>query len=170
MEDVNQFLTSAQLTQRDMLTYYSNVWTRYASAATVDLVVDEALTAVNPDMLVLMPDGAPGDMMKVSLRVLKRRESVAEALRYVDAIDGLLSKSDVDLAAGWDALRGLVAAAPKKYVVKKQFGLAGKPPFQVGQVLLLDPSSEQVEGLVADGTVAPAEETTAKAAPETPAA
>lgn len=86
--------TSAELAQRDFtpqqwLQYYKNVWTRNAVARTIDVKVDEAIKAINPEEPV-DSDTQRGEVITVKERLEHRKILVQDALDLCDAIEKLM--------------------------------------------------------------------------------
>lgn len=83
-------LTKRKITAQEWLQYYQNIWTRNAVARTVDVKVDEALKAINPDELVEsgMNDGG---VIPVKERLEHRKILVQDALDISEAIGKLIA-------------------------------------------------------------------------------
>lgn len=85
---------SAELAQRDFtpqqwLQYYKNIWTRNAVARTIDVKVDEAIKAVNPEEPV-DSDTERGQVITVKERLEHRKILVQDALDLCEAIEKLM--------------------------------------------------------------------------------
>jgi hypothetical protein len=89
-------LTGKNVTVREWLTYYKNVWTRNTAARLIDVETDRVRKAEDPEQMV--EDGTTGAQVAVKTRYEMRKMAVQEGLDILQAADALLALSDEDLA------------------------------------------------------------------------
>ena len=113
MNDQNvAFLIAENLTVRQWLQYYKNVWMRNLSARVIDVETDTTLKSVNPEEQVQAEDGRA---VTVKERLEMRKIVVQDAVDLIAGIDSLLALTDEDLAKkyGTDALKVAEDMLPK---------------------------------------------------------
>ena len=153
-----EFMVKANLTPRECLQYYKNVWTRNVVARTIDVACDQALKTKDPEELVANDDGR---QIPVKERLEHRKIIVQDALDLIAAIDVLLAIPEAEFTAKvWS-----------KEALKVDADMLPPEPV-VGAVCQLDNGAgegvyAEMEGkIVCVAKEAPAPEVTAEAAPE----
>lgn len=105
-------LISKQFTAREWLLYYRNIWQRNVAAGTIDVHMDMATKADNPEFPV---QNANGMTVPVKARLEERKISLEDTLKLLASIDQLLAMSDEDIAKMWtpEALKVAEDMMPK---------------------------------------------------------
>ena len=159
MDGINESLLEKKRTVKEWLDYYEASWTRNVVARTVDMMVDEARVAANPNEMVFVHPGTE-DMrqMKIIQRLDMRKQAVADGLEILHSIKSMLALPEGEVESRlWseEHLKLNPDIQPRKYRVIKDDGLKleGGQLFIKGTVLVLDPTDDQVKGYLTDGTI-----------------
>lgn len=115
METSTTLPTAAELAKRDYtpqewLQYYKNIWTRNAVARTIDVKVDEAIKATNPEELV-DSDTERGQAVTVKERLEHRKILVQDALDLCEAIEKLMQIAPEEFVKSTWSKEALAVAA-----------------------------------------------------------
>lgn len=120
-------LATRKITAQEWLQYYQNIWTRNAVARTVDVKVDEALKAINPEEPVESGMG-DGQVIAVKERLEHRKILVQDALDISEAIGKLIAHTPEEFEkAEWS--KEALAVAPDMLPVPSN--VMGETPAEV---------------------------------------
>lgn len=89
-------LAKNNITRKEWLQYYKNVWTRNLMARAIDVASDDALKLEDPNTEVL---GEPGELIPVKERLERRKLHVQDALAILKGVEILMGLSEEEIEA-----------------------------------------------------------------------